>query len=328
VIAGDSGLEGVILANGRHVLISNMKDEGPFVLEWVAHHRVLGFDAIYVAHNNCTDGTNRLLRLLSDRGYIGHLHNEVGPEDIPQHAGYEKLRATYDIDSADWLMMLDADEFLNVHVGGHRVQDLTAMAGPEVDVIALSGMVFTGAPLTEWQPGRVCQQFTQRVGLRHKANQAIKSLTRNPSRWKGIHNHHMVGWKGADAVRVMRGDGGTFTLVKDVPIWKQLRNFPAQMIAHDLAHYNHYAVKTHDSFMLRRARGRGAVAAVSFADTRHTDEYFRERSVVEGTDTSIARYAAAVAAEMDKMLSHAKIRAWQEIAETRYAAMLAPYRRG
>ncbi|MGL4319583.1 MAG: glycosyltransferase family 2 protein [Paracoccaceae bacterium] len=314
------------MANSRHVLISNMKNEGPFVLEWVAHHRVLGFDAIYVAHNNCTDGTNRLLRLLSDQGYIGHLRNEVGPDEIPQHAGYDKLRATYDIDTADWLMMLDADEFLNVHVGAHKVQDLTAMAAPEIDVIALSGMVFTGAPLTDWQPGRVCRQFTQRVDLRHKGNQAIKSLTRNPVRWKGIHNHHMIGWKGPGPVQVMRGDGTRFTLASDVPIWKQLRNFPSHFISHDLAHYNHYAVKTRDSFMLRRARGRGAVAANTIADIRHSDDYFDDRSVVAGTDTSIARYDAAVTAEMEKMLSHPKIRAWQEIAEARYAAMLEPYR--
>jgi hypothetical protein len=56
------------------------------------------------------------------------------------------------------------------------------------------------------------------------------------------------------------------------------------------------------------------------------DDYFRDRSVVDGKDTSIARYDVAVTAEMEKMLSHPKIRAWQEIAETRYSAMLVPYR--
>ena len=50
----------------RHVLLSSMKDEGPFVLEFVAHHRVLGFDAIHIASNDCTDGTDLLLDVLAE----------------------------------------------------------------------------------------------------------------------------------------------------------------------------------------------------------------------------------------------------------------------
>ena len=311
----------------RHVLISSMKDEGPFILEWVAHHLVTGFDAIYVASNDCSDGSDRLLSTLDAAGYISHVPNMLLPGDIPQHAGYARIRKRHDIDGADWLMMLDADEFLNVHVGSGRVQDLTDWAEPEVDVIALCGMGFTDAPHLNWQPGRVCAQFTQTVARDHKANGAVKTLTRGPARFKAIHNHSMVGWRGQGEVQVMRGDGTRFGVPLDVPLWKRLRNFAPRDVTHRLGQYNHYAVKTYDAFMLRALRGRGAVALGAEAAARHTDAYFNARTVTEGSDSSLSRYADAVEAMMADMLAQQKIRRRQRDVETAYAAMAAPFRR-
>lgn len=305
------------------MLISSVKDEGPFLLEWIAHHLVLGFDRICVASNDCRDGSDRLLAALDRAGYILHVPNIVQPGDIPQHAGYDKIRATHAIDDADWLMMLDADEFLNVHVGDNKVADLTARADADIDVIALNGMFFTGAPQVNWQAGPVCPLFVNRVALRHKANAALKTLTRDPGRFKGIHNHHMVGYRGKRPLRVLWGDGVCADLARDLPIWKQLRNGPLRQISHRLAQYNHYGVKTWDSFQLRRDRGRGAVAEMTPEKQRHTEDYFAERSVVDGQDQTIARYAPEVAALMQLMLQDAEISACQQDCDRLYADLLA-----
>ena len=311
----------------RHVLISSMKDEGPYILEWVAHHLVVGFDAIYVASNDCSDGSDRMLAALDAAGYIIHVPNDVGMGESPQHAGYARIRRNHDIDGADWLMMLDADEFLNVHLGAGSVRDLTDWADPEVDVIALCGRGFTDAPHLNWQPGRVCAQFTQAVALDHKANAAVKSLTRGPGRFKAIHNHSLVGWQGTGDVQVMRGDGSRFGVAADVPLWKRLRYLPRRDITHRLAQYNHYAVKTFDAFTLRGLRGRGAAAVGAVAKARHTSEYFAARNVPAGIDTTIARYAKAVDTMLAEMLDQQKIRRRQRDVETVYAARAAPFQR-
>lgn len=311
----------------KHVLISSIKDEGPFLLEWVAHHLVLGFDRICIASNDCRDGSDRLLAALGRAGYIAHVPNVLQPGDIPQHAGYDKIRATQGIDAAEWLMMLDADEFLNVHVGAGRVGDLTDRAEANVDVIALNGRFFTDAPGGNWQPGRVCAQFVAPVAVRHKANAALKTLTRDPSRFRAVHNHSMVGFQGKGRLRVLWGDGTVRDLEKGVPMWKQLRNGPLRQISHRLAQYNHYGIKTWDSFLLRRDRGRGAVAEMVPEKARHTDAYFAERSEPEGQDRSIARYEAEVVARMQAMLQDDEIRRCQQDCERLYGALLAPYRR-
>lgn len=311
----------------RHTLISSVKDEGPFLLEWVAHHLVLGFDRIIVASNDCSDGSDRLLAALAAEGYISHVPNALKPGDIPQHAGYEKIRRLHDIDASDWLMMLDADEFLNIHIGGSRVTDLTDRAEADIDVIALNGMFFTSLPETEWRAGRVCALFTQRVASHHKANAALKTLTRNPSRFRGIHNHSMVSFKEKQPLHVLWGDGTRTQTDPALPLWRQLRNGEIKAVSHRLAQYNHYGLKSPDSFALRQSRGRGAVAETTPETARHTESYFTERNQPAGEDHSIARYADQVQALMAEMRGHKKIKRRQRVCEESYAALVAPYQR-
>lgn len=311
----------------RHVLISSMKNEGPFVLEWVAHHLVLGFDQIIVASNDCRDGTDGVLAALAEAGFIQHVENAVKAGEIPQHAGYAKIRKRHDIDGADWLMMLDADEFLCVHLGEGRVADLTAFAAAEVDVIALNGMFFSADPEVRWRPGRVCAMFQSHIPLKHKANAALKTLTRAPVRFKEIHNHSLVNLKQRAALCVLWGDGTMTQTEPDLPLWKQLRNSSLKAVSHRLAQYNHYGLKTWDSFQLRALRGRGAVAATTAANARHTDAYFAERNLVAGQDASIQRYAGEVDAMLARMLAVDKIRRRQRRAEKLYGEMIGPYQR-
>lgn len=47
-------------------VVTSMKDEAPYVIEWVAYHRALGFDRIVVLANDCTDGTHEMLTRLHE----------------------------------------------------------------------------------------------------------------------------------------------------------------------------------------------------------------------------------------------------------------------
>ncbi|WP_112874366.1 glycosyltransferase family 2 protein [Paracoccus endophyticus] len=306
-----------------HVLISSMKDEGPYVLEFVAHHRVLGFDRIFIASNDCRDGTDLVLDALAAAGAIGHTRNVLAPGDIPQHKGYALMRAEHGLDRADWLMVLDADEFLQVTTGAGRVQDLTAAAPDGTDIIALNPMTFGTSDDEDWRPGRVTQQFVRRVPPRHRANRPIKTLTRGLRRFRTIHNHCVNGYRGKVPLQVMRGDGALSAIAPGTPLWQVLRNVPPEQIAHGLAHYNHYAVKSLSSFCLRHDRGRGAVA-VGEGNTRHTEEYFARIAGARIEDRSIERrYGPAVAAELARLMAIPAVAAAQAEAERRYAGLLA-----
>lgn len=287
-----------------HVLVSTMKNEGAYALEFVAHHRVLGFDGIYIASNDCTDGTDVLLDALSEAGAIYHAHNQVPEGAGPSHHGYSLLREQFGLNRAEWLMALDVDEFLYVSLPGGTVADLTSIVGNDADVIAISSLTFgDGQAWRPLDPQRVCRRFTRRVPDLHPTNGPIKSLNRDPARFRAIHNHSMVGLREDREAWAMRGDGSLFDLDPNTPMWKQLRNFESKEITHKFAHYNHYAVKTPDEFELRRLRGRGATADPE--RVRHTEEYFSRRAdAATVPDTRILdRYGAQVEAEMDRLLA-------------------------
>ena len=309
-----------------HVLMSCVKDEGPFVLEFVAHHLVLGFDRIMIASNDCTDGTDDLLAALHQAGYVQHLDHKVAVGQIPQHVGYAKLRAQFGLDDVEWLAVLDVDEFLHVSLPGGRVQDLTAAAPLEVDIIALNAMTFGTDLGANWQAGRVCAQFNYRFGNTQTRNSVIKSLTRAPQRFRSTHNHHLVEYQGDSPLRCMRGDGTMFDLDMARPMWKQLRNIRPTKTCQNWAHYNHYAVKTYDSFALRRARGRGGIAANSTLPERHSEDYFANHIGASVQDTSISIYADEVVRKMSQMLSLPAIASAQTQTEARYGAKLEKLR--
>jgi len=308
---------------GGHVLMCSMRDEGPFVLEFVAHHRAIGFDRIFIASNDCRDGTDLLLDALDRAGAITHFRNEVQPGELPQHSAYAGIRRRYGLDAADWLMVLDADEFLDVTTGGGRVQDLTAQADAAVDIIMLNPLTFGTSRDPRWQPGLVTEHFPLRLPARHVANRPVKTLARNVGRFRQIHNHSVVGYRGDSALTVMRADGSRFDIPPGDKLWTVLRNVPVDKIRHGLAHYNHYAVKSLASYLLRHDRGRGA-APKGEQNDRHTSGYFDRIAGARIRDTGFAaRHGAALRAEHARLLAIPEIAAAQAETERRYGALIA-----
>jgi hypothetical protein len=307
-----------------HVLISCLRNEGPFILEWVAHHLGLGFEAIHIASNDCTDGSDILLDALARAGVITHTPNPLAPGDIPQHAGYARIRAACPIDQATWLMMLDTDEFLNIHVGAHRVQDLTALAG-DADIVSLSARTFSDLPQAHWQPSAVTRAFPMALPPSHRASKSIKTLTRDPARFGGIHNHHLVGFRGKGPMRVFCAQNGQrYEIAKGAPLGDKLRHVRTEEVGYQLAQYNHYAIKTLDSYLLRQARGRGASAGKTGAENdRHTLDYFQLRAGRGRPETSIARYSAATDQVMAQLLADPAIARAQRACEAAHATAIA-----
>ena len=306
-----------------HVLISSVRNEGPFVLEFVAHHRAIGFDLICIASNDCTDGTDLVLGALDRHGVIRHLPNVVPPGQSPQHAGYAAMRRRFRLNDADWLMVLDVDEFLHVSVGTGRVTDLTGAVPAGTDIIMLNAQTFGSTDDPGWHAGLVTEQFQRRLPQRHKANGPVKTLTRGVHRFREIHNHSVMFYFQPPPLNIVRSDLTGFQIPRRTGLWQFLRNVPVEEIRHGIAHYNHYAVKSLASFCLRQARGRGA-RPMDEENTRHTSAYFERIADANIPDSSFTdRYGAALRTEIDRLLALPGVAEAQAEAERRYGALVA-----
>ncbi len=293
------------MTNPSHILITSVKSEGPYLLEFIAHHRVIGFDMHHFASNDCSDGTDKLLEVLASHKIITHTPNPLKHGEKPQPMAYRRIRATQEIDTADWIAVLDADEFLQITVGDGRMSDLTALASPDIDLISLNALSFGTYDSPDWEPGLVTQQFTRRLPATQKRNQALKSISRGHGLFKGLHNHNPVNFQGGNRpVRVLTGSGAVEEVTETALLVKHLRNRMPDENTHQLAFYNHYPIKSLDAYCLRHDRGSGAQAVGSTEPSRYTDRYWRvfSQAVIED-DSIIARYGKALAAEMETLLA-------------------------
>ena len=69
-------------------LVAIMKNEMPYISEWVAHHLSIGFDSITVYDNESSDGTSALLDKLSTFLPINRIHWAVEEGSSPQLTAY------------------------------------------------------------------------------------------------------------------------------------------------------------------------------------------------------------------------------------------------
>ncbi|MGV8986513.1 MAG: glycosyltransferase family 2 protein [Cypionkella sp.] len=328
ILASDRSQEGLLIDgtsfDGKAVLVSSFRNEAPFVLEFVAHHKVIGFDEIVIASNDCSDGTTEILDALAAMGAIRHVPCAPPPRNSPQAFAYAQIRRQLPIDRAAWLMILDADELLNIHVGAGRLADLIAAQQADTDLVLVNWACFGNSGHDRWADELSSQRFVRRLRTLN-GNGLVKSLIRAPGIWKDLSNHHPYGHKGGESLRIAFA-GGLWVedVAADSIVFGTYRSVKPRVGTFRFAQVNHYATRTEDSFDLRRARGRGAMPQGKDND-RHNDAYFRRMSSGSFLDDTILRYADDVARVLAEYRANPRLAAAVDAGRRLYEAEIARY---
>jgi hypothetical protein len=146
-------------------ILATIREEGAYLLDWISYHRALGFEHLFIYANDNFDGSDDLLKLLSDHGVITWVTNELGPDDQPQVKAYgHALKRLPDTLDYRWTMILDADEYLGLNTGMFpNVQDYIAWQEHQrVDAIALRWLMFSAREDDAWSDGSTVQRFAWR----------------------------------------------------------------------------------------------------------------------------------------------------------------------
>lgn len=319
-------------SGGRRVLFSAMKNEAPFILEWVAYHRAIGFDRIVVCSNPSSDGTNELLDALAEAGALHHMQVDVAWLRSPQACAAEAFVRDEGLRDGDWYLWLDADEFLNIHVGGGRIDDLVTALG-DAQGILLNWRIFGSNGHARF-PGRfVSRDFMGASAADFEPNLEVKTLFRKSDAVAGLAqvgiNRPLLTGKGPAAFLNGRGAPLDQTDVRHRR-WQGGKDFArtnrvsAAEFGWSLAQVNHYVVRTPEFFALKRLRGRGwAVGQVGDKNRRHTPEFFVAHDRNDATDDTILRWADGVTAAMNELRTHPAVANALELVAQRVATELA-----
>ncbi len=232
-----------------------MRNEGIFILEWLAYHQTVGFGHITIISNDCTDGSDLLLDALAAEGHITHIRQTVPAGMPPQDSGMDLALAWARDSGITWLLHIDSDEFLNITAGSGHLPDLMANAA-EADVVAIPWQLFGDAGLAEWTPGMaVLPSFTRAEAAPEPRVTKSKCLFRAAS--FAAATDHNPRQPLVDTPVVVNPDGTPLqaaSLYQD----RSSRFRPHDLAAHNTtARINHYAVKSRDLFMMKNDRGDG-----------------------------------------------------------------------
>lgn len=273
----------------RATVIASMRNEGPFIVEWVCWYTLLGFSDLVVVTNDCTDYSPQLLDALQRAGWLVHMRCDVPAGGKVVAEKLRMARKTPQVRRADWVLVCDVDEFLVVHDGQGKLPDLLG-PNPDFLAMAINWRVFGTGGQTKWQDGFTHRQFTQAGPTAHWISSWIKMIHRDPTGFRALGEH---GPRKADPALAGRASCGALLVNSDlvpVPGWPDgpyLRQLPAHLVTHRRAQMNHYMLRSEESWSLKR----GTPSAVQGAD-RYNDRYYRSTNRNELTDQSALRHQA------------------------------------
>ena len=144
-------------ADARFLVVACVRNEGAFLLDWLAHHHAVGFTDFLIYSNDCQDGSDAILEHLAAIGVVEHRPNPGPYQGGIQFTAMKQAAAEPVYQAADWVMPLDLDEYLNVHVGHHQVSDLVA-AQPTACAISVTWRMFGNAGVMHYAPEPVSEQ--------------------------------------------------------------------------------------------------------------------------------------------------------------------------
>ncbi len=310
------------LPDPKVMIITCMRNEGPFILEWVAYHRSIGIRNFVVYTNDCDDGTDTFLTLLESKGVItAHRPNPFSPDS---RAGDYQRAALWDaqtqpfVQDMDWILPMDVDEFLNIHVGEGRFKDLVA-ALPDANMISFAWRLFGNGFVDRFEDRFVTEQFTlcSREDWRKPALAwGFKTAMQDVGAFRkfGVHRPKgIIEGKESD-VRWYNGAGEPMHSKYLESGWRIMGGRKR----YGLATLNHYALRSADSYLVKRQRGR----------VNHIDEdqgviyWFRMNHNGE-EETSIQTRLPAAQEEFSRLMADADIAAQHRSCVAAHAQRIA-----
>jgi hypothetical protein len=263
-------------------VVAIARNERDYLLEWVAYHRLAGFDGIHVYDNVSNDGTSEMLTALDAAGVVHRTHWPRREGIPPQRHAYQHFLETA-AGRYDWVLVCDLDEFVVPRTG--TVKDFLrrgAEVAPDVSAYAIPWLVFGSGGQDRKRDGLVIERFTN---CAERPGPSVKTIFRS------------------DAVLAMR------THIADLmwgryadnqhrsPTWSD--RMPIDLVdAEDgelLVH--HYFTKSREEWVERRKLPKADRAGISH---RHLTMFERYERLARDEDRA-ARQAADVRAEVARL---------------------------
>ena len=247
-----------------------MKNEKPYLKEWIEYHRLVGVEHFYLCDNDSTDGTKEYLEPYIKKGIITYIEL---PGADKQLVCYDKIAKEYK-DETTWLALIDLDEFLVPLKNKNMPQFLKEFE--DASQVSLYWMNYGDNHAFSRSNGLVTEFFTSHGKA---LNHTVKSIIR-PDKVIDFNDKWSNHWVKVEGKSVNENHQ---------PV-KYMLGFN---ISGDKARVNHYIIKSFSEFMFKKTRGHPDRSKVDY-------RYYFYHNENDVTDNTMERFLPRLKKRMKK----------------------------
>ena len=253
-----------------------VKNEEPYIREWIEYHRLAGISHIYLYDNGSTDRTAEYVRPYAEEGFVTMTYF---PGRGMQTAAYNDALKKYGKDCR-YMAFIDADEFLFSVKPGRKLPEVVEeimKENPKACGLAVNWAMFGSAGFKECpKSGGVLSNYVYRAGPGERGTDCVKTIVRPETVYRYNHPHfpeYMLGGFSVDE-NGRRAEGSRNPGPEPVRI-----------------RVNHYFTKSEEEWIERRKLGKADKKDEK--DVRTIDEFYRHDNN-DVFDDSMSAFAAAI----------------------------------
>ena len=295
-LSSDKGMK----ANPKITVVSSMRNEAPFILEWIAYNRSIGVTDFLIFTNDCDDQTVEILDRLSQMGVVTRRDNpfDAAKGQRPQRIALNVAASDTLVTEADWTLVIDNDEFIDIHVGDGTLPSLIHEMG-DPNVISMTWRMFGNSGIDTFEDRFVTEQFTKAAPKflpKPRLGWGFKSMVHRSAPFGkiGVHRPLELDQARIDEVRWVNGSG---RVMPDELIsgngWRSTK----RTVGYDMVTLNHYVLRSAESYLVKRQRGR-----INHVDQDQGFDYWARRNYNSESVTSIERHIPRAKVEFDRLM--------------------------
>ena len=211
-----------------------MKDEGPYLEEWLEFHKLVGVERFYLYDNNSTDNTQNILQFYIQKGEVIYYY---WPHKPGQVSAYTHCLKNHKYDS-EWRAFIDLDEFL-FPTAADKITDIIDEFS-DVSALGVNWLNFGTSGHEKKPEGLQIENFIRRAKKSFGPNKHIKCILRPEKTLRPLNPHQFVFSQGQVVTENKQPINGPISSTHSI---KKIR-------------INHYTTRSKEESMKKMMRGR------------------------------------------------------------------------
>ena len=218
--------------------VAIVKNEGPYLKEWIEYHKMVGVDRFYIYDNESTDNTKEVLSDYIKSGEVVYKYYPGAAQQVP---AYTEALNNYK-SNTKYMGFIDLDEFV-VPVEQdnlYNAVDEIISKNEKAAGVAINWRMYGSSGFEDKPEGHVMENYKRRAPDAFGPNQFIKTIC-NPKLVSKIEDAHFVDYNDGYYC-VSEGGGQVSGSVNPNGSCNKLR-------------INHYFTKSKNEYIKKRERG-------------------------------------------------------------------------